>query len=182
MSKNLTKLSKFLAVVLRHQPGDFGLALDNQGFTDLKKVWAIIQDKYGDAYVLSDLERVVEGDDRGKKRYEISGDRIRAMYGHSKPEVQYPEVEPPGILYHGTNRVAMKSIRKNGLESCARQYVHMTTNPDNATVVAKRRTESPVMLVIRATEAHESGIVFHQAEAEHYLAKAIPASFIDFPD
>jgi len=131
---------------------------------------------------MADLETIVAGDQRGKKRYEIVGNQIRAMYGHSKPKVIYPACEPPEMLYHGTNYTAVKAIRKEGLLSQGRQYVHMTTNLDNARVVAKRRTQSPVMLVIRAQDAYQAGVVFHHAETEHYLAKTVPPQFIDFPE
>lgn len=182
MAKDLKRLSKFLAVILRHSPEDFDIELDEQGYAPLATVWAKIQNKYGNQFVMSDLEKVIMGDQNGKKRYEIVGQQIRAMYGHSKPKVIYAAIEPPERLYHGTNSTAIKTIRKDGLLSLGRQYVHMTTNLNNAVVVAKRRTHKPIMLVIRAQEAYQTGIIFHHAEAEHYLAKAIPPQFIDFPE
>lgn len=36
MKKDLTRLSKFLAVILRHSPEKFGIKLDEQGFTSLQ--------------------------------------------------------------------------------------------------------------------------------------------------
>jgi putative RNA 2'-phosphotransferase len=182
MSKDLIKLSKFLAVMLRHSPEDFGLKLDEAGFTALDSVWKAIRAKYGNRYDEDDLLQIVEGDERGKKRYEILNGRIRAMYGHSEPEIIYPPATPPEFLYHGTNPKALAAIRKEGLTSQARQYVHMTTNLNNAQVVAKRRTKEPLILSIRALEAHEAGTVFHHAETEHFLAKSIPPQFIDFPE
>jgi putative RNA 2'-phosphotransferase len=181
MSKDLTKLSKFLALMLRHNPEEFGLSLDDEGFTALDPVWKAIRAKYGNRYDEKDLLTIVEGDERGKKRYEIYQGRIRAMYGHSTPEVSYPPAEPPEFLYHGTNPKALAAIRKEGLTSQARQYVHMTTNLSNAEVVAKRRTNNPLILKIRAREAYLAGTVFHHAETEHFLAKSIPPQYIDFP-
>jgi putative RNA 2'-phosphotransferase len=182
MSNDLTKLSKFLSVMLRHNPEEFGISLDKEGFSPLDPVWQAIRAKYGNRYDEKDLLTVVEGDERGKKRYEILNGRIRAMYGHSEPEVIYPPATPPEFLYHGTNPKALAAIRKEGLTSMARQYVHMTTNLDNAKVVAKRRTVSPLILSIRALDAHAAGVVFHHAETEHFLAKSIPPEFIEFPD
>lgn len=179
MSADHKRLSKFLAVVLRHSPEDFDIELDEQGYAPLAEVWSVIEKRYGTQYTVDDLTTVVDGDRQGKKRYEIVGEQIRAMYGHSKPKVIYPVVEPPEKLYHGTNAKAVKFIRKKGLKSLGRQYVHMTTNRNNAIVVAKRQTENPVMLVVRALEAHQAGIVFHQPEDEHFLAVAIPLEFID---
>lgn len=182
MAKDLKRLSKLLAVVLRHSPEDFGIELDEQGFAPLDDVWTVIHGKYGKRFELSDLEAITSGDEPGKKRYEIVGEQIRAMYGHSKPKVIYPACEPPEILYHGTNSKAIKAICETGLISLGRQYVHMTSNLDNATVVARRKTRKPHILLIRAEEAYQAGIIFHQPENEHYLSKTIPPQFIDFPE
>jgi putative RNA 2'-phosphotransferase len=181
MTKDLSKLSKFLAVILRHNPEEFKLVLDEEGFTPLDPVWQAIRNKYGNRYSEKDLLEVVEGDERGKKRYEIVTGRIRAMYGHSAPEINYPAIEPPELLYHGTNASAVENIRKEGLTAQSRQYVHMTTNLENARVVAARRTKNPLILEIRAQEAYKTGLVFHQAETEHFLTKTIPPQFISFP-
>lgn len=183
MAKDLKRLSKFLAVILRHNPSDFAIVLDEHGFAPLEPVWQAILAKYGKRYSYDDLETIVEGDQTGKKRYEILGDKIRAMYGHSQiREISYPPAIPPENLYHGTNAKAVEAIRETGLQAMNRQYVHLTCSLKNATNVAKRRTNQPIMLVVRALEAHEAGYIFHHAEEEHYLIKTIPAQFIDFPE
>jgi hypothetical protein len=33
-----------------------------------------------------------------------------------------------------------------------------------------------------ALQAHQVGIIFYHPEPQHYLAKAIPPEFIEFPD
>lgn len=183
MSSDRKRLSKFLAVMLRHKPEQFGLTLDAHGFAPLEPVWQAIRDKYGGRYTYDDLEAVVAGDATGKKRYEIIGDRIRAMYGHSHVrEIVYPPVQPPQTLFHGTNATAAAAIRQQGLMALGRQYVHLTTNRTNALNVARRRTPAPVLLVVQAQAAHAAGYVFHQPEAEHYLTRQVPPSFITFPD
>lgn len=182
MGKDLVSLSKFLAVILRHQPERFGIELDEEGFADVELVWEVIQTRFGSKYQKADLATVVEGDRRGKKRYDIVGTQIRAMYGHSKPSVIYPTVTPPDILYHGTNIHVVDRIQDKGLLSLGRQYVHMTTNYDNALHVAARQSSEIIILTIHAHIAHEAGIIFHQAEEEHYLARKIPPEFIVFPE
>lgn len=73
-------------------------------------------------------------------------------------------------------------IRLDRLTAQKRQYVHMTINLTRAQKVAERQQGDTVMLCMRAIEAHQSGIVFHQPEAEEYLAASVPPQFIDFPD
>lgn len=180
---NSKSLSKFLAVILRHKPEQFGLTLDDRGFTSLDGVWAAIVNRYGDRFTEADLKQVVAGDQNGKKRYEIIGEQIRAMYGHSQiREIVYPPAIPPARLYHGTNADAAEKIREDGLQAMGRQYVHLTTNRNNATTIAKRQTKVPLLLIIRADEAHRDGTIFHHAESEHYLARSIPPAYINFPD
>lgn len=183
MAKNLKRLSKFLAIILRHKPETFSLVLDEYGFTAIEPVWQAILKKYGTVYTYNDLKAIVKGDKTGKKRYEIIGDKIRAMYGHSQiREISYLPAEPPEILYHGTHSQVVEIIREIGLKAMRRQYVHLTTSLKNATNVAKRRTDIPVLLIIRALEAHQADYIFHHAENEHYLIKNIPPEFIEFPD
>ena len=111
MAKDLKRLSKFLAVILRHNPSDFAIELDEHGFAAIEPVWQAILKKYGDTYSYEELETIVEGDETGKKRYEILGDKIRAMYGHSQiSEISYPPAIPPETLYHGTNPKALEAI------------------------------------------------------------------------
>ncbi len=179
---NLTQLSKFIALVLRHKAQDYNLKIDGNGFVDLEQVWQLIEEKYGKRYTQADLETIVAGDKHGKKRYEIVDGKIRAMFGHSMGvnDINYPIAHPPQYLYHGTSQEAIESIKQTGLESRNRQYVHLTTNLDNAKRVADRHSKNIIILTIRALDAHTNGITFHQPESEHYLCKHIPPEYIDF--
>jgi putative RNA 2'-phosphotransferase len=180
---DLIRLSKFLAVLLRHEPEQFGLALDEEGFAATDLVWEKVNQRYPGQYTYQDLLTVVEGDASGKKRYEIQGQHIRALFGHSTAQkISYPPVEPPEILYHGTTHEVLNTIRTEGLKSQSRQYVHLAIGKQRAETVAQRHGGKPVLLSVRAGEAHRAGIVFHNPEPEHYLAEAIPPEFIEFPE
>lgn len=86
---------------------------------------------------------------------------------------------PPEILYHGTTPGALPAIRKGGLRSMKRQYVHLSASIETATRVAERRTETAVILAVHAGEAARSGVEFFHPEPELYLAKAVPSQYID---
>jgi len=183
VSDPLVRLSKFLAVLLRHEPEKFGLTLDEEGFAETELVWEQVNKRFPGRYTYNDLLEVVDGDQDGKKRYEIRGRQIRAMFGHSMPEkIQYPPAIPPEILYHGTTSAALPSIHAEGLKSLSRQYVHLTTNRQRAERVGQRHKGKTVLLLIHAGEAYRAGIVFYHPEPEHYLAEAIPPEFIAFSD
>jgi len=179
------KLSKFLAYMLRHSPEEANLTLDEQGFTPVDDLWAAVQKRFGSRYTWPDLLAIVEGDKTGKKRYEIVGGQIRALYGHNVAitEIAYEPAVPPEFIFHGTNEKALKQIKVEGLKSLGRQYVHCTTSLERAMTVAQRRTnrDEIVMLRIDSAAAHAAGIVFYHPEPEHYLVKEVPPAFIRFP-
>lgn len=180
---DLTRLSKFLSLLLRHQADQFGLELDAHGFVAVDEVWIQVTKRYPGRYQYSDLLKVVDGDATGKKRYELVHGRIRALYGHSAVRpITYEPVEPPALLYHGTSAQALTSIRAAGLQRQSRQYVHLTTRRDRATQVGSRHGGQTIILTVHAAEAYQSGVQFYHPETDHYLAEDIPAAFIDFPE
>lgn len=179
---DLVKLSKFLSLMLRHQADQFGLDLDAQGFTPFEDVVKQVRQRYGETYQAVDVLKVIDGDTTGKKRFELVNGRIRAMYGHSAVrEISYETVEPPELLYHGTTDNVLDAIRRDGLQRRSRQYVHMAIHQDRAEQVATRHGGKPIILTIRAADAHKAGVKFYQPEPEHFLADEIPAAYIDFP-
>jgi putative RNA 2'-phosphotransferase len=180
---DLTRLSKFLSLLLRHKAYDFGLEMDNEGFTDLKAVWAQIHKRYGIQYTPQDLADLLKNSADGKQRFELKDGRVRALYGHSGiTDILYLPVIPPEFLYHGTTDEVLEFIRKEGLTSQARQYVHLSTEVERAAQVGKRHPGNLSILRILARKAHESGHVFHLPEPKHYLVKSVPVQFIQFPN
>jgi putative RNA 2'-phosphotransferase len=176
------RLSKFLSLVLRHQPELLGLELGEHGFVPLSEVLTAIQQRREWKGVTEEqIREVVASSD--KQRFEISEGMIRARYGHSLAEtIIYPEVEPPGLLYHGTSPGSLPSIFVEGLQPMSRQYVHLSTNPDQARAVGRRRSPKPVVLVVHANDAWRAGVRFYQPEERLYLATAIPSKFVQSPE
>jgi putative RNA 2'-phosphotransferase len=180
--RRLVKLSKFLALILRHQPERFALKLDDEGWASLSEVMEILKGLPNFRWATrADVMAVVEGgagDD--KRRFQVEENRIRACYGHSMAHpIRYEPVIPPTILYHGTSPNAIEAIRCEGLRPMERQYVHLSTDPTTAVQVGARHTERPVVLSVRAGDAHAAGIVFYQADEAVYLAKHVPPEFVE---
>jgi putative RNA 2'-phosphotransferase len=188
--RRLVKLSKFLSLILRHQPERFALAIDEHGWASLSEVMEIVKGLPNFHWATrADVMAVVEeGSGDGsttltgadKRRFEVEGNRIRARYGHSfaQPVVYEPSV-PPALLYHGTSGKALASIGREGLRPMERQYVHLSPDPHTAALVGARHDEEPVVLTVRAAEAHAAGIEFYQADEAIYLAKHVPAEFVE---
>ncbi|UCC66214.1 MAG: RNA 2'-phosphotransferase, partial [Deltaproteobacteria bacterium] len=174
-------LSKLMTYILRHRPDEFGLVLDEDGFVSIKELQQAIAEEDGWSYVRrSHITEVVYTSDR--ERLEVQGERIRATYGHSLPQkIRYEPTTPPKILYHGTRRKAYPHILQHGLDPMGRQYVHLTTSPELALRIGRRRDPKPLLLEIKAQRAHEEGVPFYQANPLIYVADHIPHTYIMGP-
>jgi putative RNA 2'-phosphotransferase len=180
--RSLVKLSKFLALILRHQPERFVLELDDQGWASLPEVMEILRGLPNFRWATrADVMIVVEeGAGDGKRRFQVEGNRIRARYGHSLARpIHYEPCTPPPVLYHGTSRGVLQAIHREGLKPMERQYVHLSPDPETAVRVGARHDEHPVVVAVRAGDAHTAGIEFFKADEAVFLARHIPAEFVD---
>lgn len=176
------KLSKFLALILRHQPERFGLKLDEEGWTSLSDVMEVLHALPNFRWAKrSDVIHIVrQGTGDGKNRFELDDNRIRALYGHSfHRRIEYEPIEPPPRLYHGTSPEAVEAINREGLKPMGRQYVHLSPDRKTAVQVGTRHASHPVVLTVHAREAHAAGVAFYHPEQGVYLAEPIPPSFLE---
>ena len=169
-------LSKFMSFVLRHKPENFGLRLDPFGFVNTKDLLLVLQNRYGKV-LLTDIERVVENCPKG--RFEIKGDNIRARYGHSvEVQLDTRPSEPPEYLYHGTSPAMKNSILAEGLRPMKRRYVHLSKTKEEAFQVGGRKSKNPAVFTIKAKEACQNGIKFHDMGVV-VLGEFIPSEFME---
>lgn len=181
MAADLVKVSKFLSLILRHQPEAIGLTLDENGWTGIDDLIRLA-DLKGDRLTRPLLERLVVEND--KKRFAISEDgrRIRASQGHSVAvDLGLPESEPPEVLYHGTASRFLPSIRAEGLHTGSRRHVHLSVDVPTATTVGRRHGK-PAVLLIRARAMDEAGHKFFLSANGVWLTERVPVDFIDFPE
>lgn len=181
-TKSLTSTSKFLSLVLRHQPDVIGTKLDSEGWLPID---ALIEgaNRHGKKLSLELLHEVVAACE--KKRFALSEDglKIRANQGHSVPDVELnlETVPPPKDLYHGTVAAFLESIREQGLLKRSRNHVHLSADVETAQKVGGRRGK-PVVLTIHADAMHQSGHAFYLSANGVWLTDAVPVQFIEFPD
>lgn len=181
MNENLIRLSKTISHALRHQPEAYGLQLDPEGWVAVDELLAALRQRRRAWHnvSLADISTIIN--ESSKQRFELHEGKIRAFYGHSTPEkVEKLPATPPATLYHGTTPQAAATIRREGLKSMKRQYVHLSTDEKTAKLVALRRTSQPVILHIAALQAHEQGIHFYLGNEDIWLADPIPPTFILF--
>ena len=175
--KDRIRTSKFLSLVLRHRPGILGLSLEQGGWV---AVFDVIEAARGHRHHIDEhtVRQIVES--CPKKRFSLSddGNRIRANYGHSIPvDLDLVPVRPPEILYHGTARHRVESIKGSGINRRKRQYVHLSATRRDAVAIGTRHGE-PVVLVVRSLEMHEEGMVFFQTESGIWLTGHVPERFL----
>lgn len=182
MKKNLIRSSKFLSLVLRHQPDLLNLELDSKGWLEIDSLILRAQEA-GHSLSRGVITEVVDSND--KQRFELSEDglRIRARQGHSvrgvDPDLQ--SVTPPATLYHGTVARFLPSIRQNGLLKQSRNHVHLSAETQTAIVVANRRGEAVVLAIDAAAMAHAGHTFFLSANGV-WLTEDVPSEFIAFPN
>jgi putative RNA 2'-phosphotransferase len=180
MDRSLVRASKFLSLVLRHDPGRIGITLDAAGWVEVDALLGAAA-AAGVALDRATLERVVAGNDKQRFAFSADGARIRASQGHSvRVELGLEPVAPPEVLFHGTAARFVESIRAGGLRPGSRTHVHLS--PDEATAVAVgRRHGGPVVLRVAALAMHRDGHAFFRSENGVWLTGAVPARYLTFP-
>jgi putative RNA 2'-phosphotransferase len=173
------RLSKTIAHALRHDPERYGLELDAEGWTPVEDLLVALRPRRRAWQNLSEDDLVTMLAQSHKKRYEIQDGKIRAYYGHSVPDkMQKTPVEPPPMLYHGTAPDAAQLILADGLKPMSRQYVHLSTEQEIAQQVGSRHDRAPVILEVRAADAHRAGVAFYHGNEDTWLADFVPPEFI----
>lgn len=179
-SARLVRLSRLVALVLRHRPEEVGVELDPAGFADLEALARAIAGQPGWASVTrADLEALARADPR---RYEIRDGRIRARYGHTVSLDAPGEVAlPPEWLYIGVSARDVTRVCERGLEPAQRQLVHLATTPRAALEVGQRHADDAVAVVVFARRAAAAGVVFRRAGTALWLTERVPPAYLQPP-
>ncbi len=174
------QISKFLSLVLRHQPEKIRIQLDDAGWTSIDALLEAMR-QHGRRISRESLDHVVATND--KQRFCISddGNLIRASQGHSiDVELGYEPASPPEFLLHGTPESAVEAIRREGLQKMKRHHVHLHPDAPTAETVGARRG-IPVLLRIRSQQMAQDGFLFFVTANQVWLTDHVPARFIEFP-
>ena len=176
--KETKRISKFLSLVLRHQPELIGIELDENGWTDVPTLLAQLKTK-GTDIDLETLKLVVA--ENAKQRFALNDtcDKIRANQGHSvEIDLGYTPTTPPDLLFHGTGAQSVDSILKSGLDKRERHHVHLSEDKTTASKVGQRHGK-PVILKINAKAMHANGHLFYLSDNGVWLTDNVPAEFIE---
>ena len=176
-------LLRTIAFALRHDPRRFFLEIDSNGSIDVEQLVLALRYQRREWADLSvdDLRRMA--DSATTERFEIVGNRIRALYGHSIVNLnQLVSEEPPTYLFHGTAEHTVREILEVGLRPMGRTNVHLSLDWRYANSVAQAKSDCPTVLVVRALAAHQTSIKFRRSNDHVWLSEAIPPEFIRTPE
>lgn len=176
--KNLTKISKYMSMILRHRPEVIGLTLDPHGWADVKALIRGIQGKYPE-FNRKTLEEIVKSDEKQRYSFDQNGMRIRANQGHSvHVDVDMEEMDPPEILYHGTGRKSLSSILEKGLLPGNRLFVHLSKDTETARKVGRRHGD-PVVFIVHAGQMARDGYTFRLSANGVWQIHEVPAKYLE---
>ena len=167
---DLVGLSRYISLLLRHRPEAAGITLDEHGWADVEELLeGIGRTRYIDMAI---LEEIVRTDD--KQRYSFNENN----QGHSVPvDVELPQTEPPGFLYHGTGENYVVSISEKGLLHRGRLYVHLSGDMATALKVGARHGK-PVIYRVDSGRMSADGYVFFRSVNGVWLTKHVPAGYL----
>jgi RNA:NAD 2'-phosphotransferase (TPT1/KptA family)/predicted DNA-binding transcriptional regulator YafY len=172
-----TSVSKFLSLVLRHQPQLIGIELNEQGWVNVDELLKQAN-AYGHKLDLELLNHIVETNSKKRFAFDESRQKIRASQGHSVDvELGYQAQMPPETLYHGTGEKSVSAIQQSGLEKRSRQHVHLSRDIETAIQVGSRHGK-PAIFKVLAGEMHKNGYVFYLSENKVWLTDMVPVEFL----
>ena len=179
--EKLVSTSKFLSLILRHEPERVGLTLGDGGWVSVDALLACCA-QARKPISLELLKEVVATNDKQRFAFSEDGLLIRANQGHSvSVDLGLEPSIPPDVLYHGTASRFLDSIWQEGLQKRARHHVHLTANLDVAIAVGQRHGKV-VILEIDARQMHLDGHQFFQADNGVWLVDSVGVGYMRLRD
>ncbi|HVS12233.1 MAG TPA: RNA 2'-phosphotransferase, partial [Planctomycetota bacterium] len=172
----IERITRSLAYMLRHQPERFDLELDAHGYGDIQEVVRALNERLGEPVTPEDLEIAIRSGDR--PRYEIKGDKVRALYGHSIDVEPGEPAQPPELLYVGLSAPDAERAQRYGLRGGRRRFLHLARTSEGAREAGRRAGVEYSILTVYALDAWEEGINFYDRQAL-FLADGVPAEFLE---
>lgn len=173
------RITRLLAFMLRHEPEQFDIEVDAFGFADVEDVLDALSERLDMDIDNDGLIEAIEAGDR--QRYEIQGDRIRALYGHSIPVEPGEPTQPPQTLYVGLALRDAERAAKYGLRGGRRRFLHLALTEEDARETGRRAAEEYCVITVHALDAWEDGVNFFDRKSL-FLAEEIPTELLDISE
>ena len=172
-------LAKILTTIACTLPHEYGLFWDDDGTMPWKEFyWALQEDprlRFVRESTLKELALLGH-----PLPFSLDGSRLRLVSMASKIS-ERPSVEPPDRLFTGIRLRRLAVVRLDGLRAVPRSYVPLWAEKDTAERMARRGTVDPLVLEVRAREAHGAGSLFYHAGDGFFLTRSVDAAYVVFP-
>lgn len=177
MDPKIKSVSKSMSYVLRHRPDAIGIKLDPNGWVDVGDLLGAFQ-RDGKRYTREIIDRAVAENDKRRFEFNEDGTRIRARQGHSiEVDLGYEPATPPDVLFHGTAKRNLDSVREKGLLKMNRHHVHLSTSKETMLAVAQRHGK-PIILEVDAKRMHADGHVFYVTDNSVWLVDTVGPGYL----
>jgi len=175
--RQITHISKFLSLVLRHQPETIGIQIDQNGWVDIDDL-IDKANNYGIKFDRSTLNHIVETNSKKRFVYNDTFDKIRANQGHSiEVDLGYTNQQPPEILFHGTSEKSVVSILATGLDKRSRQHTHLSADFETAKKVGQRHGK-PFVFKVLARQMYDDNFAFYISNNGVWLTDNVPIEYL----
>ena len=157
----LIRKSTQLSWLLRHDFISFNKGLiDENGWRSVDELVRC----YGFTSEL--LQEIVAQNNKQRFEYNCDETKLRARQGHSIPvdiemAVATDITEDNPYLWHGTSDKYLESIKKNGLISGNRMYVHLSGDKATAIKVGKRHGGETYLICVNANQMQMDGVTVY---------------------
>ena len=169
--RSLEQLAKIISYILGRNPAEFGLVPDSDGFVKIKEFLKALSEEKELKYVrTSNINEILIT--LPNPPVEIRGNHIRAKDRNETPGY-IPAQNLPKLLYTCVRRKAYPSVLENGIRPMGFSHVILSSEPDMAERMGKRRDPMPVQLVVQTEMSLDKGITFYEAGETLYLAESI---------
>lgn len=172
-------LSRIILYILGHNPHEYGLVPDNQGFITIKELlWALHEEQGWSHVSQGSVNELLMSDERD--HFEVNENSIRAKIRHWKLDLDLPADYVPPLLYTPVRRKAhYNAIDKGLIKRDDKSYI-LSAKKEMAERIGKRKDQKPVILEIMTGRASDEGILFYPF-GDLFLTEKIPPGYIVGP-
>jgi putative RNA 2'-phosphotransferase len=175
--RQLTRISRYLARHLRHEPQRIGLTLLPGGWVPVDDLLDACR-AHQFALTREELEAVVAQNDKQRFAFDETGTHIRANQGHSvEVDLQLEAVQPPTVLFHGTSQRVSAAIEQMGILKMSRHHVHLSEDIETVLRVGARHGV-PVVFRVDAARMAADGHRFFRSANGVWLTDHVPALYV----
>ena len=169
--KTLKRLSKLISYILGHKPAEFGLVPDRDGFVKIKEFLKAVCEEDGLRHIRrSHIDEIIMT--LSPAPVEIKDNYIRAIDRDKLPG-HNPAQTLPKLLYTCVRRKAYPSVLDKGIFPMGFDRVILSSEPEMAERMGKRKDRMPVLLTVQTQKSLEKGTLFYETGDTLYLADSI---------